>query len=259
MAAERGTLPAVTPVVDWPVAPIPDLEVHPTHTAGALLPLRWPHHGDLRIIVDDRGGKPGRTPEIHVAADDLHALAEIPDDQDPHPTISPRILWARHGADPIRCYSLTQALAVIEHTATHATGELLAWMREQIPLVIRDEVLAAATPLESFLDAYTVQQAAIILDGDPQITTGRTRLFTVLEGFGWIARDRAGHWQPLAAPLQHQLLTVRDITIRSGTRAAEAYRQLYITPTGLSELRRLMHALNPTVPVIDQPTLPIDV
>lgn len=240
--------PAVT---DWPVAEIP---TPPTanHPAGVLIPLHWPHHGDLRILVDDL--------EVFAAADDLHALAEYDDSTPhPHPLFRPDVTWAkRDGAELLELYPLAHAVAVLEHAPTHQTRELLAWLREQLPLVLNEHVVDAAIGLESFLDAWTVQQAAKILDRDPQIAIGRTRLFAHLERIGWIHRDHDEHWAPRPDATRQGLLTLRDITIRSGTRGAEAYTQLYITEAGLAELRRTLYALHPVPPdPVEPEQLPI--
>lgn len=232
-----------TPVTDaWPVAEIPTPPVA-NHPTGEQIPLRWPHHGDLRILVDVD------TLEAFVVAADLHALAELDAEADLHPSIRPSTTWAkRPGAPLIEHYTLADAVAVLEHNPTHQTRELLAWMRVQIPDVLHDDVIDHAVGLETFCTAYSVRQAAMILDRDPAVNLGRTRLFEHLERFGWTYRDIASHWRPTALATRHHLVTVRDVTVMPGTRAAAPYPQLMITPTGLAELRRLLHALHPDTP-----------
>lgn len=235
--------------MDWPVAQIPTPPVA-NHRTGVLMILHWPDHGDLRILVDD--------PNVFIAAEQLHALAELEDGFE-HPTVVAHTTWARRESDPLTAfYTLPDAMAVLDHSPTHVTAELLAWFREQLPLATGDEAIDKAIGLASFTDAWTVRQAAMVLDGDPQITIGRTRLFAHLNHIGWVHRDHTGHWAPRQAALRAGHLTLRDIIIRSGTRAAETYTQLYVTETGLAELRRTLHALNPAPPDHPEPeTLPI--
>ena len=246
MAVDWGTSAATTPT--WPVAAIPTEPV-PNHPEGEQIPLRWVHHGDLRVLVDVD------TLEAFVVADDLHVLAELDVDAGLHPTIRPSTTWAkRPGAPLIEHYTLADAVAVLEHNPTHQTSELLEWMRVQIPDVLRDDVIDHTVGLETFCTAYSVRQAAMILDRDPAVRLGRTRLFEQLERFGWTYRDVANHWRPTALAIRHHLITVRDVTVLPGTRAAAPYPQLMITPAGLTELRRLLHALHPETPAT--PTAP---
>ena len=73
--------------------------------AAPVSPLRWPHHGDLRILVDE--------PDVYVAADDIQTLAGL--DAAPHPEITPGVTWAKHpGDDLVVFYTLEDALAVLE-------------------------------------------------------------------------------------------------------------------------------------------------
>lgn len=233
----------------WPVAAIPTAPVA-NHPTGVAIPLRWPAHGDLRILVDEL--------DVFVAASDLHALAEFEDDYE-HPTIRPRVTWARHAGETlIEHYTLAEAMEVLDHTPTHQTGELLAWLREQLPLVLRDEVIDAAIGLEGFCDAFTVAQAALILDRDPAVSIGQRTLFQHLEHIGWAERDFVGHWRPTRPAIRRHWLTIRDVIIRPRTRQAAPYPQLYVTPAGLAELRKTLHALNPAPLDLPEPeTLPI--
>ena len=250
MAAGRGNPAAITADA-WPVAPIPAASPAPTVTGAALMILRWPHHGNLSILVTVDAA------DVLVAADELHALAEF-DDEYSHPTITTRLLTYSRQHDPAAFYTLADAMAVLDHNPTHVTGELLEWFRVQLPLATGDAAIDNAIGLTAFTDAWTVQQAALILDRDPQITIGRTRLFKHLERLEWIHRDIIGRWSPLPYATRHGLLTLRDITIRSGTRNAEDYQQLYVTQAGLAELRRTLHALNPDPPdVVEPEQLPI--
>lgn len=241
----------ITVSMDWPVAQIPATPV-PNHPAGVFIPLRWPHHGDLRILVDDL--------EVFTSADDLYALAEYEDpDVHPHPTLVPTITWSKNVGDPLLLlYPLADAITVLEHAPTHQTAELLAWLRVQLPLVLRDEVIDAALGLEGFLDAYTVSQAARILDSDPAVSIGQKSLFQHLELVGWAERDLAGHWHPTRVATRAGLLTIRDILIRHGKHHATPYPQIYVTEAGLAELRRTLHALWSAPPGHPEPdTLPI--
>lgn len=237
----------------WPVAQIPAPPAADRAAGAALMIHRWPHHGNLRILVTvDRK-------DVLIAVDDLHALAEFDDDYE-HPTATKRLLtWSRQpDTSPADFYTLVDAMAALDHNPTHATGELLEWFREQLPLATGDAAIDNAIGLVAFTDAWTVQQAAMILDRDPQISTGRTRLFEHLAAIGWAQRDLTGHWAPLPYATRHELLTLREITIRSGTRAAEGYAQLYVTKDGLAQLRKSLHALHEQPPDLPAPeTLPI--
>lgn len=241
--------------MDWPVAQIP-AEPVANHPAGIFMPLRWEHHGDLRILVDEDAL------DVFVSAEDLYSLAELDGHNaydHPHPQLRPLVTWARTQGDPlVDMYPLTDAVTVLEHAPTHQTRELLTWIRQTLPYVLRDEVLDHAVGLEDFLDAYTVQQAALILDRDPAISIGRTSLFAHLASIEWAQRDFVGHWSPTSYALRHKLLTIRDIVIRARTKAAAAYPQIYVTKTGLETLRGTLHALDKKPPELPAPqTLPI--
>lgn len=241
--------------MDWPVAQIPTEPVA-NHPAGIFMPLRWEHHGDLRILVDEDDL------DVFVSAEDIYSLAELEDalvDGHPHPQLRPLITWARNpGELLLEMYPLTDAIAVLEHAPTHQTSELLDWIRQTLPYVLRDEVLDHAVGLENFCDAYTVQQAAMILDRDPAISIGRTSLFAHLASIEWAERDFVGHWSPTSYALRHKLLTIRDIVIRARTKAAAAYPQIYVTKTGLDTLRGTLHALDKKPPELPAPeTLPL--
>lgn len=237
--------------MDWPVAEIPTTPAA-NHPAGVLIPIRWPHHGDLRILVDDL--------EVFVTAVDLYALAEYEDiEGHPHPTLEPKVTWSKNPGDALlELYPLSDAIAVLEHEPTHQTSELLQWLRQQLPLVLRDEVIDAAIGLEDFLDAFTVSQAARILDGDPAVSIGQKSLFKHLEHIGWAERDLAAQWRPTRVAIRAGFLTIRDVLIRHGKRLADTYPQIYVTPAGLAELRQTLHALWAAPPGgAQQPTLPI--
>lgn len=236
--------------MNWPVAEIPTTP-SPNHPSGVMIPLRWPHHGDLRILVDEL--------DVFAAADDLYALAEYEDtDQHPHPVLRPRVTWARQTGDPLlTMYPLADAVAVLEHAPTHQTAEMLAWLRDFLPTVLRDEVIDAAIGLEDFLEAYTVSQAARILDRDPAVSIGQKSLFRHLEHIGWAERDLAGTWHPTRPAIRGHFLTVREILIRPGRGQAVPYQQVYVTEAGITELRRTLHALYAAPPGEHPPeTLP---
>jgi len=123
--------------------------------------------------------------------------------------------------------------------------------------VLRDEVIDATIGLEDFLEAYTVSQAARILDRDPAVSIGQKSLFRHLEHIGWAERDLAGTWHPTRAAIRGHFLTVREILIRPGRGQAVPYQQLYVTETGLAELRHTLHALHAAPPDDPEPqTLP---
>lgn len=237
--------------MDWPVAQIPTTPVG-NHTTGVLMPLRWPHHGDLRILVDEL--------DVFVTAADMYALAEYEDlERHPHPTLLPRVTWSRNrGEQLLTMYTLADAVAVLEHEPTHQTYALLAWLRKQLPLVLRDDVIDAAIGLEDFLDAYTVSQAAHILDRDPAISIGQKTLFTHLEHVNLAERDLLGHWRPSRTAIRRGLLTIREVLVRRGKHHVDTYPQIYVTEAGLRELRSTLHALYNAPPGHPEPeTLPI--
>lgn len=236
--------------MDWPVAQIPTTPVG-NHTTGVLMPLRWPHHGDLRILVDEL--------EVFVTAADMYALAEYEDlEQHPHPTLLPRVTWSRNrGEQLLAMYTLANAITVLEHAPTHQTTELLEWMRIQLPLHISEETIDAAIGLESFLDAYTVSQAARILDRDPAVSIGQKSLFRHLKHIGWADQDLAMNWHPTRPAIRAGHLTIRDVLIHQGKHTTP-YPQIYVTEAGLAELRRTLHALYASPPGLPEPeTLPI--
>ncbi|MEJ1087025.1 phage antirepressor KilAC domain-containing protein [Microbacterium sp. Mu-80] len=252
-SAEAGSSPrpasAHHQTTDWPVAPIPTAPT-PDRTGGHRTPIRWPHHGDLRILTD--------AGDVFVAATDLHALAEF--DTTGHPAIlCSTVRWAKNpDADVVEYYTLADAVALLEAASTQQAADLLEWMLVEIPEVLTLQEHDRATRMESFLTAFTVQQAAAILDRDPAVSVGRRALFEHLELIGWAARGLNGVWLPMPAAIRDDWVTVRRVTVRAG-KNSHPYPQLYITPAGLAELRRTLHALHPDAPATPPTpeTLPI--
>lgn len=236
MAVTFGQEPASAP--EWPVAQIPT-EPAPDRTGGAMTPVRWPHHGDLRVIVTDG--------DVFVAVDDVHALADL-DMAGVLPASVPSMSWAKApGAELVTLYGLSDAAELLEYVATDRAAELLTWMLATIPEILTAQDQDRAGRLESFLTAYTVQQAAAILDRDPAVSIGRQSLFDHLELIGWAARGLNGTWQPTPAALRDRHVAVRMVTVRTGKQTTP-YPQLYVTPAGLAELRRSLRALHPDAP-----------
>lgn len=245
MAASWGLSAAITP--EWSVAPIPT-DAHPDLTGGTVTPVRWPHHGDLRVVVVDD--------EVYVAVADLTALAGI----DLDPVWPVQVAWAKNpDATIVLLYMLRDAARVLEDAGTEQAACLGEWMLSTVPEVLTAQEEDYATRLESFRTGHTVQQAAGILDRDPAVSIGRQSLFEHLQLIGWAERALDGTWQPTAAAIADHVVTIRMVTVRAGKTVAP-YPQLYITPAGLTELRRTLRALHPDAPTTPAPAeqLPID-
>lgn len=242
----------------WPVVSIPTPEQlaaagAPSIDGGILLPLRWTHHGDLRIVL--------REPDqVFISVHDLHAFTGAQDHADVG-DLREKALWWQHQVVPgrsCRVYPLSVAVWFLESEipSPAAAAALLEFLREALPLLVRDEVLDAAIGLRSFLDAWTVQQAAVILSRVPGIDTGRTRLFGHMESIGWIDRESGpprGAWAPTRRAVRAGWLTIRQVRARQaidGRVKTLPYDQIYVTPEGLDALRS---TLNPhqVAPLID--------
>lgn len=232
--------------VEWPVAEIPDPD-RPTIQGAVMMPLRWPHHGDLRILVT--GHRTGAEPVVWVLTDDLWRLLEIDDLSEAEmeaATHGGALLTIGTWRDPagplVDAWLLSDALRWVQDFPTHQTAGFTVWLQGILPSVVTDEVLDGAIGLETFLDAWTVQQAAVILDRDPAVAMGRQRLFELLEHLALIARDEHGHWIPTSLAIRRGWLTVRPVHVSRGPSKGR-YDQVHVTRDGLAELRRCLHTV----------------
>lgn len=207
-----------------------------------LIP-RWPGHGDLTIVIRDE--------HVYLRADQVERLAGIPP-------------WA-HGEtllgdtwplelDGRPYYQLEDAVARCEAEATDAAAAFLAWLDEQLEQLLTDEVLDDAQRIPSVIGSHPVRVAARILDADPAVSIGQISLFAHLAVEGWIDRDpqvapQDQDWRITPLARRHGWLTIRNVLIPAANRERRrTYEQIYVTPAGLAELRRTLHALHQTPP-----------
>lgn len=237
--------------IEWPVAQIPDPELATIPAGTPMLPLRWPHHGDLRILVP--GHRDGVTPSVWVAAEDLLQLLDFGFELEDVVRPGEVGTWRDPAGPLVEVWPLADATRFAADFPTHQTVELIEWLQDTLPAVVTDEVLDGAVGLESFLGTWTVQQAAIILDRDPAVTIGRKRLFDHLHQLGLVDRDDAGRWTPTGLAIRHGWLTVRGVHI-SGGPSRGRYDQVHVTSAGLAHLRETLGAAPAALVDVDEPT-----
>jgi hypothetical protein len=204
-----------------------------------LIP-RWLGHGDLHVAV--------RAGHVYLRAEDVERLAGIPP-------------WA-HGEtllgdawpleiDGYPYYELEDAIARCESEATETAATFLQWLDTTLAQLLTDEALDLAAPTPGFIGSHPVRVAAQILDSDPAIRIGQNSLFAHMADQGWITRAQADNpawreWQITPTARRRGVLTIRNVAIPSpGMKRRRTYPQIYITPAGMDELRRTLHALNP--------------
>jgi hypothetical protein len=215
-----------------------------TETYRTLIP-RWTGHGDLTIKVNSRD-------TVYLRADQVEALAAL-------------TAWSTgeqlfdadwHLIEEQPYYTLDMAIARCELDGADAAAAFLSWLDEQLQTLLVDDVVDQGARVPSFIGSHPVAKAAEILDRDPQISIGQKRLFRHLEHLAWIQRGTAAEpWQPTQYALRNGWVTIRNVPLEVG-RTTSMYPQVYVTPTGMTELRVALRALNaPTEPPTDHPTL----
>lgn len=220
--------------IDWPVAPIPTPD-EPTITDEALLPLRWPMHGTLRLVV--AGWRSQDTADPWVVADDVLELLEL-DGETLHPL--PEVGTWRDSTGELRpCWRLAEALRIVQDHPTHQTAAFLAWLHDSLPLVMSAEAIDAAVPAAAFVDAWDFATAAHHLSRSG-IPTTRQGLILHLQDARLIARDRDQRWAPTPLAQRRGWLTTRMRKLPSGL---GLYPQVHITHAGLAEIRRQLSAI----------------
>lgn len=214
-------------------------------TTRTLIP-RWHGHGDLTIVLDGA--------RVYVRADQVEDLAGIPPWSGGETLLGDTWPLERDGRP---YYELDDAIARCEAAHTDQAGEFLTWLRVTLDELLTDEVLDLAHRLPGFIGAHSIRTAARLLSDDPAIHIGQQGLFALLEQLGWIERGGAD-WAMTVIPRRNGWLTVRDVTIPAANRAhRRTYPQLHVTPAGLLELARTLHAYTPAreTPAEPHPTL----
>lgn len=225
--------------IDWPVAPIPTPD-QPTITDEALLPMRWPLHGTLRLVV--AGWRSQDTADPWVVAEDLLELLDL--DPDEVTSTQAEGTW-RDGSGQLRtCWRLGEALRVVHDHPTHQTAGFLAWLYDSLPLVMTADAIDAAVPSSSYVDAWDFAAAAHHLSRTG-IPVTRQGLILHLRDARLIARDQDSHWAPTPLALRRGWLTTRTRKLPAGQ---GLYPQVHITHAGLAEIRRQLSAI--TAPVL---------
>ncbi|CAN7238710.1 phage antirepressor KilAC domain-containing protein [Microbacterium sp. LjRoot45] len=188
---------------------------------------------NLHILVDH--------PYVYLRRDDVEALAGIP----PWGTGEKLLLDDDQVVDinGAEYYPLETALhrARYESLTPSKADAFLQWVEAELPQYLTPEVLEAAHRVPAFSEAYTVAGAARLLDQDPEISTGRDRLFDHMAELGWIERNTEGvdAWIPTSTATSRDWLTLRTVYV-GPRRNARPYLQIHITNAGLTELRRTL-------------------
>jgi hypothetical protein len=210
-----------------------------------LIP-RWPGHGDLHLLVDD--------PVVYLRSADVERLAGIPP-------------WGRGETlllddealvliDTVPYYTLAVAVGRAEYEDTVLAGEFVAWLDEQLPLLLDPAELERAHRVPGFAGAHTVTAAAKILARDLGLRLGRDRLFEHLAGLGWITRAGVDEdWDVTSLAHDRDWLTRRPVAIPAPTRdRRRQYLQVHVTERGLAQLRTALAVGRPEPPP-PEPTL----
>lgn len=203
---------------------------------ATLIP-HWPGHGDLRIEIRDD--------VVYLRADQVEHLAGIT------PWSTGETLIEAHWPatfDGQPYYELDVVTARCEAAGTTLATEFHTWLTGQLLELLTDDTLDRAHRTVGFIESHTVRRAATILDADPAVSIGQTTLFAHMHGLGWIER-RTGDWTITTSARRNGWLTTRDVLIPAATKSRQRpYTQIYVTPDGLAELRRTLHALNEPAP-----------
>lgn len=189
------------------------------------LVARWPHHGDLRIVVDG--------PYAYLRAVEVEQLAGIPAWGEGETVIGDE--WPEEfNGEPF--YLLDAAMTKLRrHLDEPTASEFVAWLDEVLPNLLAPDTVAAARTSASFTRGVTVRHAARQLAG-AGIHLGRTGLFHTMHELGWTRRD-GDSWALTSLPLDREWAAVRQIRHPNpGKGRAASYDQIYILPAGLDEL-----------------------
>lgn len=210
--------------------------LNPTHR---LIP-RWEGHGNLTVHVVDG--------HVYLRADQVEQLAGIPPWTGGETLVDEE--WFEVDGHP--CYSVEDAVARCEAHATDTAAAFLAWLDTTLEGLLADDVLELAHKPVGFTTSYTVSRAAKVLSRDPAIEIGMHGLFDHMRAQGWIHRDHPhSDWQLSkgTGPVMAGWLTIREVLVpAAGKIRRRMYSQIYITPHGLEQLRRTLHALNESPP-----------
>lgn len=204
-----------------------------------LIP-RWLGHGDLTIVVDGD--------HVYARADQVEQLAGIP----PWSTGETLLgdTWPLE-LDGYPYYHLDDAIVRVESMHSSQAAEFLTWLRETLPVLLSDQVLDVAQRVPDFIGSHPVALAARLLSDDPAVRIGQQGLFAHMHELGWIVRAYSENpdwpeWHIATPARRNGWLAVRNVTIPAANRARRrTYPQIYVTPAGLTELARTLHALNP--------------
>jgi len=201
------------------------------------LVARWPHHGDLRVVVDGA--------YTYLRAADVEQLASIPAWGEGETIIGDE--WPDElNGEPY--YLLDKALTKLRrHLDEETAAEFVTWLDEALPDLIAPETVAAARKPTSFTRGVTVRHAARQLAG-AGIQLGRTGLFHAMHELGWTRRD-GDSWALTSLPLDREWAAVRQIRHPApGKGRAASYDQIYILPAGLDELVTQLAAPDQPIP-----------
>lgn len=198
-------------------------------TRTTLIP-RWFGHGDLTIVVDDE--------RAYLRADQVEQLAGIPPWSTGETLLGDAFPLEMDGRP---FYELDEAIARCETAQTTTAGEFLAWLGDTLADLLEDEVLDVAQPVPAFIGSHPVAAAARLLSDDPEVRIGRQGLFAHMHALGWTERHD-DHWVMTNLPRRRGWLTTRNVAL--GPHRG-IYPQIHVTPAGLAELGRTLHAVNP--------------
>ena len=187
---------------------------------------RMPGGGDLWVFIEAGA--------MFLRADQVEALADIPS-WSAGESLFDVDEWTTIEGHP--CYPVESAIVRCEAAATPTAAAFLAWLAEMLAQV-DDDALDRAQRLPAFIGSHPVGVAARMLSADPEVRVGRNGLFAFMHEAEWITRG-SGDWEITHVARRNEWLTIRNVV---AGRSGRLYPQIYITPTGLTELHRLLTA-----------------
>lgn len=200
--------------------------------------------GDLTVVVKDG--------EVYLRADQVEHLAGIPRWTHGETLLGDQ--WPLE-FDGHPFYRLSDATARAEAEETDQASAFLTWLSETLSELLADESIAQAVAVPGFMGSYPVRRAARILSRDPGIAIGMHGLFEHMRLQGWIERaDPHADWRITETGRLIGWLTTRDVLVPAPTKIGRrSYPQVYVTPKGLEQLRRTLHAVHLHAPPEPEP------
>lgn len=213
-------------------------------TRPAIAYFRWPHHGDLRAVIERADGP------LFFAEDVCELLElEVPEARGfwggivfEYPGRLSRVEGFDDDAlEHIWLYTAEDLRFVAENFPTYMSIDFLRWFGELLSLLNPDGTyLEPPAPIEE--DAgptFSIARAARVLSRDPRTHIGRDALFEFMRrDLGWITRD-IDIWAPTLDAIGAGVLLRERLELRPG-QPRQVYAQIRVTAEGIAALHRAL-------------------